>query len=58
MATAVEVSDVALRYVTEAERCPHPTHTHQNIACDYCKPFPCSLKLYTYPPSMEKIKTA
>jgi hypothetical protein len=40
-------------YVSEAGRCPH-----QNIACGYCELFPWSLKLNTYPPSMEKIKNA
>jgi hypothetical protein len=55
MATAVEASDVAMRYVTEAERCPTP---HQNIACDYCELFLWSLKLNTYPQSTEKIKNA
>ena len=31
MATAVEASDVAMRYVTEAEMCPPYTHTHTKI---------------------------
>jgi hypothetical protein len=53
MATAAEASDVAMRYVTEAERCP----PHQNIACGYCELLPWSLK-QTCPPSTEKIKNA
>jgi len=53
MATAVEASDVAMRYVTEVERCPPP---HQNIACGYCELFPWSLKLNTHHPSTGKIK--
>jgi len=54
MATAVEASDVAMRYVAEAERPP----PHQNIACGYCELLPWSLKLNTHPPSTEKIKNA
>jgi hypothetical protein len=55
MATAVEASDVAMRYVTEVERCPPP---NQNIACGYCELFPWSLKLNTYHSSTGKIKNA
>jgi hypothetical protein len=57
MATAIEASDVAMRYVSEAERGPHPP-PRQNIACGYCELFPWSLKLNTYPPSTVKIKNA
>jgi hypothetical protein len=50
MATAVECSDVAMRYVTEAEMCPP---TPPNVACGYCELFPWSLKLNTYLASTE-----
>jgi len=33
MATAAEASDVAMRYVTKAERCPPPPP--KKIACGY-----------------------
>jgi len=39
IATAVEVSDVAMRFVTEVEMC-HPHSPPPNIACGYCEPEP------------------
>jgi hypothetical protein len=49
MAIVVEASDVAMRYVAEAERPPHP---------QILPVVTVSLKLNTYSPSMEKIKNA
>jgi len=51
MATAVEASDVAMRYVTEAEVCPPP---HPQIL----PVVTVNLNQNTYPPSLEKIKNA